>query len=45
MNFWMDHFLEELTEAIKKVDVLTINDEEAKQLSKEKSLIKAEKKF
>ena len=43
MNFWMDHFLEELTEAIKEVDVLTINDEEAKQLSKEKSLIKAAK--
>lgn len=45
MNFWMDHFLEELTEAIKEVDVLTINDEEAKQLSKEKSLIKAAKKI
>ena len=43
MNFWMDHFLDELTEAIKEVDVLTINDEEAKQLSKEKSLIKAAK--
>ena len=45
MNFWMDHFLDELTEAIKEVDVLTINDEEAKQLSKEKSLIKAAKKI
>ncbi|MBO98355.1 MAG: sugar kinase [Flavobacteriales bacterium] len=45
MNFWMDHFLEELAEAIKEVDVLTINDEEAKQLSKEKSLIKAAKKI
>ena len=45
MNFWMDNFLEDLTEALKEVDVLTINDEEAKQLSKEQSLIKAAKKI
>jgi len=45
MNFWMDHFLEDLTEALKEVDVLTINDEEAKQLSGEYSLVKAAKKI
>ena len=30
MNFWMDHFMEDLKEALKEVDVLTINDEERK---------------
>ena len=45
MNFWMDHFLEDLTEALKEVDVLTINDEEAKQLSGKYSLVKAAKKI
>ena len=45
MNFWMDHFLEDLREALKEVDVLTINDEEAKQLSGEYSLVKAAKKI
>ena len=33
MNFWMDHFMDDLKEALKEVDVLTINDEEARQLS------------
>ncbi|HMB62881.1 MAG TPA: PfkB family carbohydrate kinase [Eudoraea sp.] len=41
MNFWMDHTLEALTEVIKHVDVLTINDEEARQLTKEYSLVRA----
>ncbi|MCH8556078.1 MAG: PfkB family carbohydrate kinase [Schleiferiaceae bacterium] len=41
MNFWMDHFLDDLTVALKNVDVLTINDEEARQLSGEYSLVKA----
>ena len=41
MNFWMDHFLDDLKEALKNVDVLTINDEEARQLSGEYSLVKA----
>ena len=41
MNFWMDVALEELLETIKKVDVLTINDAEARQLSGEYSLAKA----
>jgi sugar/nucleoside kinase (ribokinase family) len=41
MNFWMDIALEELKEVIKEIDVLTINDEEARQLSGEYSLVKA----
>ena len=45
MNFWMEHFLEDLTEALKEVDVLTINDEEARELSGEYSLVKAAKKI
>ena len=43
MNFWMDNCLEDLIEALKNVDVLTINDEEARQLSGENSLVKASK--
>ena len=43
MNFWMDHFLEELKTSLLEVDVLTINDEEARQLSEEYSLVKAAK--
>lgn len=45
MNFWMDHFMEDLKEALKNVDVLTINDEEARQLSEEYSLMKASRKI
>lgn len=45
MNFWMEHSLKELLEVIKKVDVITINDEEARQLSGEYSLVKAAKKI
>jgi sugar/nucleoside kinase (ribokinase family) len=45
MNFWMDNFLEELLDSLKEVDVLTINDEEARQLSGEYSLVKAAKKI
>ncbi len=41
MNFWMDIALEDLKAVLKKVDVLTINDEEARQLSGEYSLVKA----
>jgi sugar/nucleoside kinase (ribokinase family) len=44
MNFWMDIALDKLKETIAKVDVLTINDEEARQLSGEHSLVKAAKK-
>ncbi|MEJ1221352.1 PfkB family carbohydrate kinase [Sediminicola sp. 1XM1-17] len=41
MNFWMDHALDELLDVIKHVDVITINDEEARQLTNEYSLVKA----
>lgn len=43
MNFWMDIAMEELKSVIAQVDVLTINDEEARQLSGEYSLVKAAK--
>ncbi len=45
MNFWMDCALPELLEIIKRVDVITINDEEARQLSGEYSLVKAAAKI
>lgn len=45
MNFWMDVALEELLATIEMVDVLSINDEEARQLSGEYSLVKAAKKI
>ena len=45
MNFWMDNCLEDLMEELKNVDVLTINDEEARQLSGEYSLVKAARKI
>jgi len=45
MNFWMDIALDKLKEVMKKVDVLTINDEEARQLSQEHSLVKAARKI
>lgn len=45
MNFWMDVALDELKEVLKRIDVLTINDEEARQLSGEASLVKAAKKI
>lgn len=41
MNFWMDVALDDLKAVLKKIDVLTINDEEARQLSGEYSLRKA----
>jgi sugar/nucleoside kinase (ribokinase family) len=45
MNFWMDIMLDELKETLKLIDVLTINDEEARQLSGEYSLVKAARKI
>lgn len=45
MNFWMDLTWDELMDVLKDVDVLTINDEEARQMSKEYSLVKAAKKI
>lgn len=45
MNFWMDNALEDLMKVIKRVNVITINDEEARQLSGEYSLVKAAEKI
>lgn len=45
MNFWMDNALEDLHKVIAKVDVLTINDEEARQLTGEYSLVVAARKI
>ena len=45
MNFWMDNFMPDLREALKNTDVLTINDDEARQLSGEYSLLIAAKKI
>lgn len=45
MNFWMDCALADLLDVIKRIDVLTINDEEARQLSGEYSLVKAAAKI
>ena len=45
MNFWMDNTLNELMEVIAKIDVITINDEEARQLSGEYSLVRAAQKI
>ncbi len=45
MNFWMDTALDELTDVLKMVDVLVINDSEARQLSNEYSLVKAARKI
>ncbi len=43
MNFWMDIAMDDLKQTLKLVDVLIINDEEARQLSKEYSLVRASK--
>ncbi|MFY0673675.1 MAG: sugar kinase [Bacteroidia bacterium] len=45
MNFWMDIAMDDLKAVIKKVDVLIINDEEARQFTGEYSLVKASKKI
>jgi sugar/nucleoside kinase (ribokinase family) len=45
MNFWMDCALAELLQVIKRVDVITVNDEEARQLTGEYSLVKAAAKI
>ena len=45
MNFWMEIALDDLKETIKNVDLLTINDEEARLLSGEYSLVKAARKI
>ena len=43
MNFWMDIAMDELKSVISRIDLLTINDEEARQLSGEHSLLNAAK--
>lgn len=43
MNFWMDIAMDDLRKTISMVDILIINDEEARQLSGEYSLVKASK--
>ena len=45
MNFWMDCALDDLLKVIKRVDVITINDEEARQLTGEYSLLVAARKI
>lgn len=45
MNFWMDSALDDLHRVIKEVDVITINDEEARQLTNEYSLVVAAQKI
>lgn len=45
MDFWMNTALDSLLQIISKVDVLTVNDAEARQLSGEFSLVKAAKKI
>lgn len=45
MNFWMDCALEDLKNVIKRIDVITINDEEARQLTGEYSLVVAARKI
>lgn len=43
MNFWMEHYRPKLDEVIAAVDVISINDEEARQLTEQHSLVKAAK--
>ncbi|HKR06852.1 MAG TPA: PfkB family carbohydrate kinase [Bacteroidia bacterium] len=45
MNFWMEIAWDELMNTIKRVDVLTVNDAEARQLTNEYSLVKAAQKI
>lgn len=45
MNFWMDIAMDDLKQTLALVDVLSINDEEARQLSGEYSLVKAARKI
>lgn len=45
MNFWIETAMDDLKTVLKKVDVLTINDSEARQLSGEYSLVKAAEKI
>ena len=45
MNFWMDIMMDEVLKTVALVDVLVINDSEARQLSGDNSLVRAAKKI
>ncbi len=45
MNFWMDIAMDDLKKVLQRVDLLMVNDSEARQLSGEYSLVKAAKKI
>jgi len=45
MNYWMEHTWDSLLKVIGEVDVITINDEEARQLTGEYSLVRAAQKI
>ena len=45
MNFWMDNAMDDLLKVLKKVDVITINEEEARQLTGENSVVLAARKI
>lgn len=45
MNFWMDSAMDDLKKVISKVDILTINDEETRQLSGEYNLVRGARKI
>ncbi len=45
MNFWIERKLKELKETLKYVDIITINEAEARQLSKESNLVKAARRI
>ena len=45
MNFWMDIALDDLKEVLTMVDVLLVNDSEARQLTGEFSMVKAARKI
>jgi sugar/nucleoside kinase (ribokinase family) len=45
MNFWMESALDDLKEVLQMIDVLMVNDSEARQLSGEFSLVKAARKI
>jgi len=45
MNFWIESYREKLDELIGRVDVISINDEEARQITQKHSLVEAAQRF
>ena len=45
MNYWIERFENQLEKLIKKTDIISINDDEARQITNEYSLLKAAKKI